>query len=352
MVLEELCRLVPQAPIYTLVYKPSAFNSSPISQHQVHTSLVDKLPFARDHHRLYIPLMPLATQLFDLSQYDLILSSSAAFAHGVRTHRHQLHISYVHSPMRYAWHQYSQHANELGYGGLPVRLLLSGLRSWDRRVAKRADAMLANSRWTAGLIRRAFGRESIVIYPPVHVERFSPATKRENYYLTVSRLVPYKRVDLIVRAFNELGLPLIVAGDGLEQKALHKKAALNIQFLHAQSDAQIAQLMGSAKAFVYAAEEDFGIAPVEAQAAGCPVIGYRSGGLLETVVEGETGIFFDQQNGEAICQAVHRFETSAEFSVKKIRKNAERFSAGIFRENFSNFVEEAWSKFELGHRIS
>jgi glycosyltransferase involved in cell wall biosynthesis len=345
MLLEELCRLYPQAPLYTLIYDEALFHTSPSSQREVHTSFIDKLPGARRNHRPYIPLMPLAVQLFDLNQYDLILSSSAAFAHGVRLRASQLHISYIHSPMRYAWHQYRQHTTQLGYGAWPIRALLAGLRSWDRRVARRPQHLLANSAWTAELVRQAFGREAPVIHPPVHIERFRPAKQRSDYYLTVARLVPYKRVDLIVEAFNQLGLPLIVAGDGQQRAALERMGGPNVRILSGQNDEQIAELMAAARAFVYAAEEDFGIAAVEAQAAGCPVIAYGRGGLLETVIDGETGLFFTEQSVGAIVDAVRRFEREVHFAAERVQANAQRFSAQIFRERFASFVSEKWAEF-------
>jgi glycosyltransferase involved in cell wall biosynthesis len=346
MFLEELCRLYPGAPVYTLIHDPAAFSGSPIGAHQIRTSFLDKLPFAARNHRIYIPLMPWAVESLDLSNYDLIISSSAAFAHGIRTHRKQLHISYVHSPMRYAWHQNALHTQQLGFGAWPIRALLAALRRWDRRVAQYPQHLLANSNWTAACIQAAFGRSSTVIYPPVQVQNFSPAPQRRDYYLTVSRLVPYKRVDLIVRAFAKLGLPLIVAGDGPQAARLLTKGAGNITFRNDQTDAQIAELMGAAKAFVYAAEEDFGIAPVEAQAAGCPVIAYGHGGLLETVVKGKTGLFFKEQTEEALVEAVWRFENGElRFEIGDLQAQAEKFSALHFRDAFTDFIDSAWQEF-------
>lgn len=344
--LEEVCRLYPHAQLFTLIYEPAHFAGSPIAQRKIHTSYLDRLPLARRSHRIYIPLMPWAVERLDLSEFDLVISSSAAFAHGVKTHPRQLHLSYVHSPMRYAWHQRELHTRQLGYGAWPVRVLLAGLRKWDRRSSQRAQALMTNSRWTQSCIQAAFGRSATVIYPPVHVERFQPAAPRREYYLTVSRLVPYKRVDLIVRAFSQLGLPLVVAGDGPQAASLRKLAGANVTFLNEQSDEQIAALMNAAKAFVYAAEEDFGIAAVEAQAAGCPVVAYGRGGLLETVAAGQTGLFFAEQSVPALVNAVQLFEAGGiEWKRETLRANAARFSAEVFRENFTAFVENAWREF-------
>jgi glycosyltransferase involved in cell wall biosynthesis len=346
MFLEELCRLYPDAPVYTLIYDPAVFSGSPIAAHQIRTSFLDKLPFAAGNHRIYIPLMPWAVESLDLSNYDLIISSSAAFAHGIRTHDKQLHISYIHSPMRYAWHQNTLHTQQLGFGAWPIRTLLAALRGWDRRAAQRPQYLLANSNWTATCVQAAFGRGSTVIYPPVQVQNFRPAPQRGDYYLTVSRLVPYKRVDVIVRAFSQLGLPLVVAGDGPQAARLLTQAANNITFRSGQTDAQIAELMGAAKAFVYAAEEDFGIAPVEAQAAGCPVIAYGHGGLIETVVEGQTGLFFNEQTEEALIEAVRRFENGEwRFKIGDLQSQAENFNVLHFRDSFTNFINSAWQEF-------
>ncbi|MGH2582059.1 MAG: glycosyltransferase [Anaerolineales bacterium] len=344
-VLEELADLYPEAPIYTLIHDPKEFAQSSIANREIRTSFIGKLPLSASTHRIYIPLMPKVIERFHLNEFDLIISSSAAFAHGLKTSPRQLHISYIHSPMRYAWHQYQQHL-QLGYGALPIRLLLAYLRRWDRTASQRPDHLLTNSAWTASAIRAAFGREAKVINPPVHVENFKPSPIRKDYYLTVSRLAPYKRVDLIARAFSQLGQRLIIVGEGSELSKIKKLAAKNIQILPFQSPETLAALMAEARAFVYTAEEDFGIAAVEAQAAGCPVIAYGRGGLTETVIDGETGLFFQRQTSDDIVAAVKRFEAlEKSFDSGAIRKNAERFSADIFRKKFSDFVTDCWEEF-------
>ena len=345
-VVEELARLYPKAPIFTLIYDPRKFDKSEIASHTVRTSFINRLPKATDRHRYYIPLMPLAIEGFELERFDLILSSSAAFAHGVRTDPSQLHLSYMHSPMRYAWHQYRQHVSELGFGSPFIRLLLAYLRRWDRAASARADHLATNSAWTAGSIRAAFNREATVIYPPVHTEQFQPAAQRGDYYLTVSRLVPYKRVELIVKAFAANGKPLVVIGEGPQEGKLRKLATGNIRLLPFQSPELFARWMNAAKAFVYAAEEDFGIAAVEAQAAGCPVLAFGRGGLTETVLEGKTGLFFEEQTAESLNAAIDQFERGdVHFDAKAIRKNAERFAARNFEKSFTNFVDEKWKAF-------
>jgi glycosyltransferase involved in cell wall biosynthesis len=243
--------------------------------------------------------------------------------------------------MRYVWHQYTEHTTRLGYGSLPIKVLLAYLRKWDRRAAQRANHMVTNSQWTAAKIREAFGREATVIHPPVHVERFHPVQSKGDYFLTVCRLVPYKRVDLIVKAFNRLKLPLVVVGDGSEFSKLYKLAQPNVTLLPYQVQEDLNKLMANAKAFVYAAEEDFGIAAVEAQAAGCPVIAFGRGGLTETVVEGVSGIFYDEQSVDAIVTAIEVFQKrEKDFQTAAITKNAERFSAERFVNSFSEFMNE------------
>jgi glycosyltransferase involved in cell wall biosynthesis len=283
--------------------------------------------------------MPTAIETFDLSEYDLILSSSAAFAHGVRTRPGQTHLSYIHSPMRYAWHQYREHIARFGPASPFVRALLAYLRSWDRRASARATAFAANSAWTAKAVQAAFGRPATVIHPPVHVENFAPAAKRDDYYLTVSRLVPYKRIDLIVEAFSQLGNRLLVVGAGPEEARIKKLAKSNVELLGYQPPSEVAQLMSRAKAFVFAAEEDFGIAAVEAQAAGCPVIAFARGGLTETVIDGKTGLFFNEQSMVSLVEAIARFEKSQHsFDPQTIRTHALTFRAENFRQRFSAFV--------------
>ncbi|MEX2161374.1 MAG: glycosyltransferase [Anaerolineales bacterium] len=344
-VLEEIAALFPRAPIYTLIYEPSLFADSEIGKHAVRTSFIQRLPKAASHHRYYIPLMPLAVEGFDLSRFDIIISSSAAFAHGVRTTPRQLHISYIHSPMRYAWHQYQQHVARSGVGSPFIRLLLAYLRRWDRGASQSADWLLANSAWTTQLIRKAFHRQAEVLYPPVHTEWFKPAAQRDDYYLAVSRLVPYKRVDLIVGAFSKLGRPLVVVGEGPEGKKIRSLAKGNIRILGYQPRQAIIDLMQKAKAFVHAAEEDFGIAAVEAQAAGLPVLAYGHGGLTETVVEGRTGLFFREQTEESLMGAVIEFEAHGHFNARASQKNAERFSVDKFKSGLAAFVDQKWHSF-------
>lgn len=351
-VLEAMLSLFPEAPVYTLVYDPKGFEASPIARHPVHTSFLDRLPLARRKYPLYLPLMPMAVEAFDLSGYDLVVSSTHAVAKGVITGPDQLHIAYVHTPVRYAWDLEGEYLRGLPASAKPLaRLVLHYLRLWDQASALRPDLLLANSRFVARRVAKVYRREAQVLYPPVEVDRFRPREDREEFYLTVSRLVPYKRVDLIVEAFRRLERPLVVIGDGPERKRLEEAAmgVPNIRFLGRQPDAVLRNHMERCRAFVFAALEDFGIAPVEAMAAGAPVIAYGRGGVAESVVEGETGVFFPEQTPEALVEAVLRFEEKAgNFHPQRSRERAEAFSKERFLREFSKVVEEASETFRRG----
>lgn len=351
-VLEAMLSLFPEAPVYTLVYDPKGFEASPIARHPVHTSFLDRLPLARRKYPLYLPLMPMAVEAFDLSGYDLVVSSAHAVAKGVITGPDQLHIAYVHTPVRYAWDLEGEYLRGLPASAKPLaRLVLHYLRLWDQASALRPDLLLANSRFVARRVAKVYRREAQVLYPPVEVDRFRPREDREEFYLTVSRLVPYKRVDLIVEAFRRLERPLVVIGDGPERKRLEEAAmgVPNIRFLGRQPDAVLRNHMERCRAFVFAALEDFGIAPVEAMAAGAPVIAYGRGGVAESVVEGETGVFFPEQTPEALVEAVLRFEEKAgNFHPQRSRERAEAFSKERFLREFSKVVEEASETFRRG----
>ena len=301
--------------------------------------------------------MPLAVEQFDLSGFDLIISSHHAVAKGVLTRPDQLHISYVHTPLRYGWelqHQYLQQAGlTRGAKSWLTRAILHYMRLWDVASANRVDTYVANSRYVARRIEKTYRRQATTIYPPVEVQRFRADRPRENFYLTVSRFVPYKRVDLTVQAFIELGLPLVVIGDGASNQALRQMATDsgrdNIQFLGKQPDAVVADYMQRCRGFIFPPEEDFGITPVEAQAAGAPVIAYAKGGQAETVLHEQTGYLFPYQTVESLVQSVKRLEVSVDqFETGALRQNAERFSATQFRATFQAFVETAWSKFAGG----
>lgn len=350
-VLEEILKLYPQAELYSLIdFIPEGERAFLLNK-RVKTSLLQHFPFAKERYRQYLPLMPLAIYLLDLRGYEVVLSSSHAVAKGVRTGKRSLHICYCHTPMRYAWdlreHYLKVSGLSSGLKGILAKLVLEFMRKWDYRTSQRVHYFIANSKYIAERIKRAYGRDSYVIYPPVDVERFRLRVKKEDFYLTVSRLVPYKRVDLIVSAFAEMpDKRLVVIGDGPEIKKLLALAKGNVEFLGSQPSAVVEEYMAKAKAFIFAAEEDFGIAPVEAQACGTPVIAYGKGGVLETVIENKTGIFFWEQRVESLIEAVKSFEKRENaFDCLEIRKNAERFSKDRFRREYKAFVEAKVEEF-------
>jgi glycosyltransferase involved in cell wall biosynthesis len=334
----------PRADVFTLVYNKKVFSGTPIANRIIRTSWLDRMPFAHTHHRYLLPLMPATVERIRLHEYDLIVSFNYAVANGARNHAGARHVSYTHTPMRYAW--MNIHLN--GTHARTNRILdryMHGFREWDRRAASRVHAIATNSRAVSERIRLAYGREASVIYPPVEVERFRPNLQRENYFITVSRLVPHKRLDLVVQAFDQLKLPLVIIGDGPELPRLKSMAKSNIRFAGFQSDETVADLLGRARAFVSAAEEDFGIAIVEAQAAGCPVITYGAGGALETVTDGVTGVLFREQFVPCIMDAVERFERNeTSFVSSELVRNAERFSKYRFLREFIEFVQVGYKK--------
>jgi glycosyltransferase involved in cell wall biosynthesis len=322
-----------------------------LGERKVHTSFLQHLPFVRRHYRNFLPLMPLAVESFDLSDFDLVISSSSCAAKGVLTGPDQTHISYIHSPMRYAWdlqHQYLREAGlERGPGGLLVRAMLGRLRNWDYRTASSVDRFIANSQFVARRVWKAYRRESAVVYPPVDTSYFHPSTReREDFYLTASRMVPYKCMGLVIDAFSQLpDRRLVVIGDGPEFARLKSRAGRNVELLGYQPGSVVRDHMQHARAFVFAALEDFGIAPVEAQACGTPVIAYGRGGVTESVIPGKTGVLFEQQTVESLVGAIRLFEArAAGFDPAEIRANALRFSAERFRHQFRANVEGGLSE--------
>ncbi|EDT01152.1 glycosyl transferase group 1 [Burkholderia ambifaria IOP40-10] len=349
-VLEQIVACFPDADLFSLVdfLDDRAF----VRGKPVTTSFIQKLPFARTKYRSYLPLMPLAIEQLDVSDYDLVISSSHAVAKGVLTGPDQMHISYVHSPIRYAWdlqHQYLEQSN-LTHGpkSLLARMILHYIRNWDTRTANAVDGFVANSAFIARRIRKVYHRDAAVIFPPVDVDGFSLNEVKDDFYLTASRMVPYKKIDLIVEAFSRTPeRKLVVIGDGPEMQKIRAKAGPNVEIMGYQPFAVLHDRMRRAKAFVFAAEEDFGISVVEAQACGTPVIAYGKGGALETVLEprahpNPTGLFFDEQTPHAIVAAVDDFERAPQrFTPHACRANAERFSADTFRRRFLDYVEAA-----------
>jgi glycosyltransferase involved in cell wall biosynthesis len=343
-VVEQLLELYPEADLFSTVDFLPEGQRDFIKNKKIHTTFIQHLPGARKHYRSYLPLMPLAIEQLDLSGYDLIISSSSCVSKGVITGPDQVHISYVHSPIRYAWdltHQYLEEANlNHGIKGWLAKVILHYMRMWDIRTANGVDYYLANSKFIARRIKKVYGREAKVIYPPVDIESFSYCEEKGDYYLTASRLVPYKKVKLIVEAFNEMpDKKLLVIGDGPDFSKIKSIARANIILMGYQPFEVLKEKMQHAKAFVFAAEEDFGITPVEAQACGTPVIAYGKGGALETIKENETGIFFYQQDVESIVDAVTRLESLSVIEPQKCRENAERFAIRRFKKETHEYID-------------
>ncbi len=354
-VVEQLIALFPQAEVFSLLDFLPAHQRGCLRGKQVATSFLQRLPFARRHYAKYLALMPLAIEQLDLSPYDLVLSSSHCVAKGVLTLPDQLHVSYVHTPMRYAWdaqHEYLAGAGmERGVRSVLARWLLHKMRTWDARSANGVDALVANSHFIARRIMKAYRRQAHVIYPPVDVEAITPGRARDDFYVTASRLVPYKRIDLLVDAFAELSdRRLIVIGDGPEFGRLQARASKNVTLVGYQDTATMHDYLRRARAFVYASREDFGIAPVEAQAAGTPVIAYGRGGAAEIVCGLETsrptGVLFGEQAPTVIVEAVRAFEREEDrITPAECRANALRFSVQRFRREMLAFVDQQWRGF-------
>jgi glycosyltransferase involved in cell wall biosynthesis len=343
-VFEALMRCWPQADLFSLVdFLPAGNARNWLQGRRVQTSALQHLPLSRHAFRYYLPLMPLLVEQFDLSTYDLVISSSHAVAKGVLTRPDQLHISYVHTPFRYAWDLTHTYLRSLG----PVQRILAKpvlhyLRLWDVLSAGRPDVIVANSRHVAARIRKEWRREACVVNPPVEVERFRHDRARSDRFITISRLVPYKRVDLLIEAFNQLALPLDIIGEGSERGRLERIAGPTIRLLGHLADDELTGKLESARAFVFAAEEDFGIAPVEAMASGTPVIAWDRGGCSETVLHGETGLLYHDQTAAAICAAVREFnECSSAFEPSLIASHAAAFSQRRFSAAMAQVIEEA-----------
>ncbi|GAB4445392.1 MAG: glycosyltransferase family 4 protein [Anaerolineales bacterium] len=342
--LTQILKIYPNASLHTLLHHAPSFQRTPLAGRKVNTSFLQRLPYVHKYYRYLLPLMPLAIKGLNVRGQRVVLSISHAVAHAVPTAEGQTHIAYVCTPMRYAWHLEDNylHAHRLNGSvtGWLARTLLGQMRAWDYRAAQRENHLLAISHWTASQIERYWKREAQVIYPPVDVDRFEPAEERDRFYLFVSRLVPYKMAYEIVEGFNRLGLPLVIVGEGPETKRISKMAGSNVSMLGHQPDSVVTDLMNRAKAFVYMAIEDFGIAMVEAQAAGCPVIAYGRGGAAEIVREGETGLLYREQTRESMMEAVGRFESrTSGFNRLAARQNAMRFSTARFREEFRSFIK-------------
>ena len=342
-VLEAAHGLFPDAPIYTTIYWPQAMPAA-YRVWDIRVSALNRLPFIRRHHQPFLPLYPLAVESFDLSAYDVVLSITSAFAHGIITPPETLHICYCLTPARFLWN-YQSYAQREGLGRLvdiALRPTLNYLRLWDRLAADRVDHFIAISGEVQRRIRKYYRRGSTIIYPPVETARFHPADGYDDYFLVVSRLIPYKRIDLAVLAFNELGLPLKIVGEGRDRAALQSLARPNIEFVGWVDDEALQGLLSRTRAFIFPGLEDFGIAPLEAMAAGRPVIAYAGGGALDTVQPGVTGEFFTELTPESLAGVVREFDPTR-YDPATIRRHAEQFDRAVFQQKLGQFVEERFT---------
>lgn len=348
-VVEQLLNLYPEADLYSLVDFIPRPGRHFLKNKTVTTSFLQNLPFAKRKFRSYLPFMPLAVEQFDLRAYDLVLSSHHAVAKGILTRPDQLHICYVHTPIRYAWDLQEQYLETSGLSRgwkrvLPA-LILHYLRLWDVATVGRVDRFVANSEFVARRIQKTYQRNAEVIYPPVNTAPFQANQSRQDFYLAMARHVPYKKMDLILDAFNQLGLPLVMIGNGTE--ILKSQARANVQILGYQPDEVVKTYLETCKAFVFAAEEDFGITVVEAQAAGAPVITYGRGGACETVISGQTGLFFQQQTVSSLSHTIAEFEQNGiAASSEEISAHAQKFTIQRFQTEIKAFIDQAWAEFQ------
>ena len=345
-VLECFCELFPDASIYTLIYDKKVMGDT-FANCNIYTSSLQKIPFARTKHRIFPLLMPMAIEEFDFSQFDIVLSDSSSFAKGIITRPETLHISYVHTPMRYAWDDCQKYTRDFGLPKLIEKLvpfMMNSIRIWDSVSSDRVDKYVANSNFVARRIKKYYNKDATIINPPVSTDNFYVDTKNVgNYYLMVGRLIAYKRHDIAVEAFNRLKLPLKIIGRGPELKSLKKIAGDNIEFLERVDDAELAGYYAHAKAFIFPQEEDFGIVAIEAMASGRPIIAYRGGDIIEHVEDKKTGIFFDEQTPETLSQAVLEFN-KYKFDSYYIRKQSEKFDREIFKRKIKDYIEKEFEK--------
>ena len=338
--LELLCELFPQATLFTLVHRAGSVSAS-IERLPIRTSFLQHLPFGRSHYRYFLPLFPYAAEGLDVREFDLVISSSHAAAKGARVGEGALHVCYCHSPMRYIWDQYEQYFGA-GRASFVVctgmNYFLAGLRRWDVETAKDVGHFIANSRTVQARILKIYGRESTVIYPPVDVSSFELSSRDEGYFLAVSALVPYKRLDVAIEAFNRLRKRLVIVGSGPEERSLRALAGGTIEFAGWADERDLKQYYAGCRALIFPGVEDFGIVPVEAMACGKPVIALAKGGALETVVEGTTGLFFSDQTPESLAQAVDQFE-KLKFDGRAMRIHAARFEREICKNRLRALID-------------
>lgn len=344
-VLLALAKLYPDAPIFVTIHQTQATRGTAFEGRDIRTTFLDRLPWLRDRHRVLLPLMPYAVEQHDLRGFDVVISSHHAAAHGVLTRADQLHLCYTHSPARYAWDLYPEHVPPGKFSPIKRRVL-HRFRQWDALAGQRVDEFAANSKHVAARVRKTYRREAQVIHPPIDTARFRSDREREDFYLVAGRLVKYKNVDAVVKAFRESGRKLVVAGDGPETKRLRKLTGSNVEWVGALKEADMADRLERCRALVFAGEEDFGMVPVEAMAAGAPIIALGRGGVTETVENGVTGVFFDSPTPEAVRDAVLKFESEGVTAgPAELQCSAERFGVERFELEVRDWVAGAWQRF-------
>jgi len=352
-VLECFTELFPEAPIYTLVYNKE-FMHGKFSDKNIKTSFIQKMPFAKNRHRIFPPLMPLAIEQFDFDNYDIVLSDSSSFAKGAITGPKTLHICYMHTPMRYAWDDCQKYTNDFYFPDFIKKMIpiaMNYIRVWDRISADRPDKIIANSNFVSKRIKKYYRKDSKIVHPPLNFDNFYVSQEIGDYFLMVGRLIAYKRFDIAIKAFNELRLPLKIIGRGPEMARLKKIAKPNIQFLGRVPDDELANYYARCKAFIFPQEEDFGIVAMEAMASGRPIIAYRGGDIQEHVIEGKTGVFFENQSSRDIVDTVHKFDAK-NFDPNFIRENVKKFDKALFKAKIKNYVNEELEKFKADKIIN
>lgn len=343
-----LHKMFPHAPIFTSIFNPDTIKG--FEKAAITTSFIQKLPFAKSKHQLYLKFMPYAYELFNLSSFDIVISSSHSCAKGVITKPETMHICYCHTPMRYAWDNWQNYIRDYKMNWLfknCAKKSIHKIRIWDRLSADRVDHFIANSEITKKRIEKYYRKSSDIIHPMIDSKKFQISKETKGYYLAVGRLIPYKKFDLIIETFNQIGLPLKIVGEGISGRELKSKAHSNIEFLGNIDDKNLQKIYSECEALIFPQVEDFGITPLEAMASGRPVIAFNEGGATDTIIEGETGIFFKKQTAAHLKAAIEIYQKNRhKFNSKTIRKHAEKFDEDEFKKNITNFIKEKWNQWE------